>query len=389
MLDVSDLYHQFERQYGRQPRLFQAPGRVNLIGEHTDYNEGFVLPTAINYSTVVAGAWREDRVVRVCSLDFNEEFEFDLNHSASPQQGLWLNYVEGVARSLELAGREIKGADLLIKSEVPIGGGLSSSAALEISVGFALLSLSEQKIDRITLAKAGQRAEHEYVGAKVGLMDQLTSAFGRRDSALLIDCRSFEITPIAMDTSSLAIVVCDTNIKHKLSASEYNTRRAECEQAVKILKAFLPHLRALRDVSGNDFQQYEEHLPEPIRRRCRHVVTENARTLAAANALRKNDIEVMGELMFESHRSLKDDYEVSCRELDLLVEFAANIDGVIGARMTGGGFGGCTVNFVRKEVAEQFSHTISRKYKNTTDIAPTIYDVEPSEGAGEITLSRN
>jgi galactokinase len=389
MLDVSDLYHQFERRYGRQPRLFQAPGRVNLIGEHTDYNEGFVLPTAINYSTVVAGALREDRVVRVCSLDFNEEFEFDLNLSASPQQGLWLNYVEGVARSLEFAGRQIKGADLLIKSEVPIGGGLSSSAALEISVGFALLSLSEQKIDRITLAKAGQRAEHEYVGAKVGLMDQLTSAFGRRDSALLIDCRSFEITPIAMDTSSIAIVVCDTNIKHKLSASEYNTRRAECEQAVKILTAFLPHLRALRDVSGNDFQQYEEHLPEPIRRRCRHVVTENARTLAAANALRNNEIEVMGELMFESHRSLKDDYEVSCRELDLLVEFAANIDGVIGARMTGGGFGGCTVNIVRKEAAEQFSHTISRQYQNTTDIVPTIYYVEPSAGAGEITLSRN
>ncbi len=249
MVDSSDLYHLFERKYGCAPRLFRAPGRVNLIGEHTDYNEGFVLPMAINYSTVVAGALRNDRVVRVCSLDFNEQFEFDLNDSVSPQQGLWLNYVEGVARSLEFAGTRLKGADLLITSDVPIGGGLSSSAALEISVGFALLRLSEQPIDRIALAKAGQRAEHEYVGAKVGLMDQLTAAFGLRDSALLIDCRSFEITPIAMHTSSLAIVVCDTNIKHKLAASEYNTRRAECEQAVKILQAYLPDIRALQKVS--------------------------------------------------------------------------------------------------------------------------------------------
>jgi galactokinase len=389
MIDVRNLSHLFESRYGRKPRLFQAPGRVNLIGEHTDYNEGFVLPVAINYATVVAGALRDDRVVRVCSLDVNEEFAFDLNGSALHRQGSWLNYVEGVARSLEVVGIRLKGADLLIQSDVPIGGGLSSSAALEISAGIALSSLCELKIDRIALAKAGQRAEHEYVGAKVGLMDQLTSAFGIRDSALLIDCRSYEINAIAMDTSSIAIVVCDTNVKHKLSASEYNTRRAECEQAVEILKAFLPGIKALRDVSVNEFQQYEQKVPEPINRRCRHVITENARTLAAAHALRKNRIEEMGELMFASHRSLKDDYEVSCRELDLLVELAANTDGVIGARMTGGGFGGCTVNFVRKNAVEQFRHIISRKYQQATDLAPTIYQVEPSDGAAEITLSRN
>ncbi|MCA1614305.1 MAG: galactokinase, partial [Acidobacteria bacterium] len=337
----------FRGRYGRAARLFRAPGRVNLIGEHTDYNDGFVLPMAIDRETVAAAAARPDRRVRVHSLNLDESAEFDLDAPGEKRRGDWLDYVEGVARILDAGagGARLAGADLSILSDVPLGAGLSSSAALEISVGLALASLSGADAGGVRLALAGQRAEHEYVGTKCGIMDQFTAAMARARHALLIDCRTLQATHIPLDTSDVVVAICDTNVKHELSTSEYNRRREECEQGVRALQSVLPSIRALRDVGVEEFDRHAPRvLPETIRRRCRHVVTENARTLAAAESLRRGDLSELGRLMNLSHASLRDDYEVSCAELDALVEIALPLEGVLGARMTGGGFGGSTVS---------------------------------------------
>src|SRR5438045_2118825 len=296
MIDVAELRRAFKDLYATEPRLFRAPGRVNLIGEHTDYNDGFVLPMAIDRETVVAAGARADRRVRVYSINEQAELEFDLDAPGQKRRGVWLDYIEGVARSLESRGLSLRGANLVVLSDVPIGAGLSSSAALEVSTGLALTTVANREIDRVSLALAGQEAEHDYVGAQVGIMDQLIVALGQAGHALLIDCRTLETVPVPLDTAQVAIVICDTHVKHALSASEYNTRRAECESGVGLLKSILPNIKALRDVSMADFEQYEELLPAPIRRRCRHVITENERTLAAAAALRRADLAELGRL---------------------------------------------------------------------------------------------
>lgn len=384
MIELSELRRRFQEMYGTAPRVFRAPGRVNLIGEHTDYNDGFVLPMAINRQTCVAGARRTDRKVRFHTLDLNRSAEFDLDAESVITRGSWTNYVEGVAREIERDGIRLAGADLLITSDVPVGAGLSSSAALEISVGFCLLALSNAEIDRVKLALAGQRAEHEFTGARTGIMDQFIAARGQTGHALLIDCRALEATPVPLDSSQTVIVICDTGVKHNLASSEYNRRRADCEQGVELLREFLPDIRALRDVSATEFALYEDRLPEPVRRRCRHVITENARTLRAVEALRRDDLKEFGNLMFASHASLQHDYEVSCVELDTLVRIATDAQGVYGARMTGGGFGGCTVNLVRRSHLEEFQQTILREYRRATNRDARIYISEAAGGAEEI-----
>ncbi len=383
-VDTDGLSRLFRQLYQSTPRLFRAPGRVNLIGEHTDYNDGFVLPMAIDRDTVVAASRRSDRRVRVFSANADESFEFDLDSPGPAPRRIWLDYVEGVARALESRGARLSGADLALESNVPEGAGLSSSAALEISVGLALLEVSGQAVDRRSLALAGQQAEHEYVGAKVGIMDQFIAVFGKPGHALLIDCRLLETSAIAMNLPETAIVVCDTRVKHSLASSEYNRRRAECELGVKLLSASLPGIRALRDVTVEQFKEHEHILPEPVRSRCRHVITENARTVEAAQSLSAGDLKRLGVLMRASHNSLRDDYEVSCYELDLLVEIAGSIDGVAGARMTGGGFGGCTVNLVNRDSLETFASKISEQYLKAKHMKPGIYIVEASGGASEI-----
>jgi galactokinase len=389
MIDLEKLIERFRTLYGTDPRLFRAPGRVNLIGEHTDYNDGFVLPMAINYGTVVAGGARTDRLVRVHSLNFNESAQFDLDHPGTRKRGIWLDYVEGVAQALLRRGLKLTGADLALVSDIPIGGGLSSSAALEMSVGIALLIISCSHLDPIPLALAGQEAEHTYVGMKCGIMDQFIAALGKEGHALLIDCRALEGSLIPLEIRDMAVVVCDTRVKHALASSEYNNRRAECEQGVSLLKEALPGIRALRDVSWDDFQQQQGRLPEVVRRRCRHVVSENDRTLRAAKALQEGYAEEMGRLMIESHESLRDDYAVSCRELDLLVESARTVPGVAGARMTGGGFGGCTVNLVRRDALELFRESVTRDYLRESGREPLILPVESSDSASEIGVPFN
>ncbi|MDQ3584245.1 MAG: galactokinase [Acidobacteriota bacterium] len=384
MSEREKLRHAFVECYGREPRLFRAPGRVNLIGEHTDYNGGFVLPMAIDRETIVAAAARKDRHVCALSLNRNEVIEFDLDRPGAPHRGQWIDYVEGIAQALEKRHVRLTGADLMILSNVPAGAGLSSSAALEVSTGLALACVADREIDRIALALAGQQAEHAYVGTLCGIMDQFVSALARRGHALLIDCRTLEATHVPLDTSSVAVAICDTMVKHQLSNSEYNLRRAECERGVELLREVLPGIEQLRDVSVSEFARREARLPELLRRRCRHVVTENERTLAATCALRRGDLEEMGRLMKRSHESLRDDYEVSCRELDVMVEIANGCAGVLGARMTGGGFGGSTVNLVQRESLAEFKQTVTSEYEQATGIAPTIYVSEASAGAEEI-----
>jgi galactokinase len=387
MMEREAVGRAFRKRYGRAARIFRAPGRVNLIGEHTDYNGGFVLPMAIERETVVAAAPRADRTVRAYSAGLNEELSFDLDHPNPPRRGVWLDYVEGVAQALESRGVLLSGADLLIDSDVPAGAGLSSSAALEISTGLALARVSGREVDGVTLALAGQQAEHTYVGTLCGIMDQFVAALARERHALLIDCRSLEAEPVPLDTTSAAFVVSDTRVKHELSSSEYNVRRAECARGVELLRERLPGITQLRDVSREDFQRHADVLPDPILRRCRHVVTENERTLDAAGALRAGDLAEMGRLMYESHYSLRDDYEVSSPELDVLVEIARGLPGVLGARMTGGGFGGSTVSLVRREALEEFERALSEGYERETGKRPAILVSEAGAGAAEV--SRN
>lgn len=365
---------------GQAPRLFRAPGRVNLIGEHTDYNNGFVLPMAIDLETIVAAVPTKGREVRVRAVDVEgEQAVIDLESEGTKLRGGWLDYVEGPIRMLQERGARLTGADLVFASSVPIGSGLSSSAALEISVSTAMLGISGVEMDPLEIALAAQKAEHEYVGTRSGLMDQLASVFGRSGHALLIDCETNERDEVPLEIGENSVVVCDSKVKHELASSAYNERREECEAAAAYFK-----VSSLRDVTLEDLQAAGDDLSEVIRRRCKHVITENERTLAAAAAFRAADLETIGELMYGSHRSLRDDYEVSCPELDLLVETASSISGVHGARMTGGGFGGCTVNLVRTDQIDEFRSQISERYKDEFGLDPDVFPVAASAGASEL-----
>ena len=267
------------------------------------------------------------------------------------------------------SGYRIRGP-LLIDSDIPFGAGLSSSAALEISVGLALASMGDKTIDMVDLAFAGQEVEHNYLGVRSGIMDQFASALGKAGNALFIDCRSLAFEHIPVDLSDLTLIVCDSKVEHELAATEYNTRREQCEEGVKILQADFPTARALRDISGDDFHRVEKTLPDVLRRRCRHVITENARTLQSTKALEEGDMQHLGELMYQSHQSLRKDYEVSCDELDLLVEAAAEVAGVLGARMTGGGFGGCTINLLGRERGANFTSHVQSDIERLSDVTP-------------------
>jgi galactokinase len=374
------LTARFRRMFGTEMRIFRAPGRVNLIGEHTDYNDGFVMPAAIGFYTWVAAANRDDRVLEVYSDRFDEKITFSLDALEGPPRRHWSDFIRGVAATLQGAGHKFSGANLVIHAEVPLGVGLSSSASLEVATALALTVPSGIALPRLELAKLCQAAEHEYVGTRCGIMDQFIASFGVSGNALMLDCRSLEyqLIPVPRD---LRLVVCNSMVRHEHASGEYNLRRADCETGVRLLARHLPGIRALRDVGMADLEKYKHALPETIYRRCRHVVSEDQRVLDAAKALAAGDAAGVGRLMYASHASLRDDYEVSCKELDLLVDLAASSPGVYGARMTGGGFGGCTVNLVRGECAAAFEAQMARTYQQATGIAPDIYVCEPAQGA--------
>lgn len=382
MLDIESLKAQFTAQFSGAPQLFSAPGRVNLIGEHTDYNEGFVLPMAIERRTYIAGRKNSTSRLRVKSLTLGETVEVDLARPGTPRRGSWVDFVEGTARALLDRKFPVVGSDLLLDSNVPHGAGLSASAALELALGIALVSLAgETDPDRVQLALAGQAAEHQYVGTLCGIMDQYIAALGERDAALLIDCRSLEPRRVPLRLGTARVLVCDTKVKHELSSSEYNVRRAECERGVSILSEALPGLRSLRDVSLADFTTHSSRLPDVIRRRCLHVVTENARTLAAAEALSEGELGRVGQLMMESHASLRDDYQVSCEELDVAAAVAAAQPGVYGSRMTGGGFGGCTVTLVEEGAVPQVEQAVKGAFLARGWREPELFATTACEGA--------
>lgn len=375
---------QFKKLYGDPIGVFRAPGRVNLIGEHTDYNDGFVMPAALGFYAYVAAGSRVDRKLDVYSIDFGESRTFDLESIASGPTGHWSDYVRGVAEVLQAGGNEIRGANLVVKGDVPIGAGLSSSAALEVVTALALLTNSGLKWSGVEVALACQRAEHEYVGTKCGVMDQFISLFGKSQHALLLDCRSLGYELLRIQ-DHVRIVVCNTMVKHELASGEYNRRRADCEEGVRILRQFLPGIRALRDVSLSQLEQYGGGLSDITYKRCRHVVTENGRVLEAAKSLKESSLVRFGALMGESHLSLRDDYEVSCKELDLMVDVANQLPGVFGARMTGGGFGGCTVNMVEANAVGEFAVSVANAYRSATGLQPEIYVCTAADGASEVT----
>jgi len=364
-------------------RTFRAPGRVNLIGEHTDYNDGFVMPVAIGFSTWIKLFPSSERKIEIYSENFNEQVVFDLDNPQTTARGHWSDYPIGVAAMFLRDGRDLRGARLVIRGEVPIGSGLSSSAALEVATAVALTANSNLEIDRVELAKLCQRAENEFVGARVGIMDQFVSLFGEANKALLLDCRSLEfgLLPLSNNTQ---LVICNTMVKHELASSAYNERRSQCEEGVAQLRSVIPHVEALRDVSSTQLEQHRQQLREVIYRRCRHIVTENERVLAAGEALERNELSRFGKLMNESHQSLRDDYEVSCAELDLMVELAQGVEGVLGARMTGGGFGGCTVNLVEHQQIDHFKSVVAAGYQRETGLTPEIYVCSAVKGAEEI-----
>ena len=374
------IAEKFRAKFDANPRVYRAPGRVNLIGEHTDYNDGFVLPAAIGfYCWVAAGPRRDDKLV-VYSDEFRDQVEVGLSTGALRPSRTWSDYSVGVAAQLEKGGFKLSGMNLLIHGEVPIGAGLSSSASIEVATALALTQESGLSIGRTQLAGICQQAENEFVGMRCGIMDQFISMHGRANRALMLDCRSlqFEFVPIP---ESVRLVICNTGVKHKLAGGEYNRRREECEEAVRSLAKALPGIHAVRDVSREQLEVHSELLSEVAYKRALHVVNENERVLNGMEALQTGDLQRFGQYMSESHLSLRDLFEVSCPELDLMVELANRQSGLYGARMTGGGFGGATINLVDAQCAAPFAESVSKAYRDKTGIACTTHVCMPADGA--------
>jgi galactokinase len=380
-LDLQDkvLEGKFQARFGGIPKLYRAPGRVNLIGEHTDYNEGFVMPAALDFSCWVAAASRDDGHLVLYSENLDQSVEASLKSGPLRPRRDWSDYVLGVAATLQQAGYPLRGANLYIWGEVPLGAGLSSSAAIEVAVAYALADLLDQSIDRVRLASLCQRAENEFVGARCGIMDQFIACHGQIGHALLLDCRSLDFRLLRLP-EDVHLVICNTMVKHEHASSSYNLRRSECEEAVRSLAEVLPQVRALRDVTGEQLAEYRDQLTTVAYKRARHVVSENKRVLAAASALENRNMREFGGLMLESHASLRHDYEASCQELDLLVEIASRQENVYGTRMTGGGFGGCTISLVSAAASSGFRQRVSEAYHAATGLMPDIYVCRASQG---------
>lgn len=377
---INNVTRSFSTIFGYTPTHFiQAPGRVNLIGEHTDYNDGFVLPCAIDYQMVVAAAKREDNIIRVIAVDYHDEIdEFDLNMPIEflPNK-MWANYVRGVIHFLQQDNYSFNGMDIAISGNVPQGAGLSSSAALEVAIGQTIKTLYQIPISQKEIALNGQKAENQFVGCNCGIMDQLISACGEENRALLIDCRSLETTAVKMP-ENMVVMIVNTNKKRGLVDSEYNTRRQQCEEAAHIL-----NVKALRDASLEDLQAKKAIMSDVVYRRALHVITENTRTLRAADALHQGDLATLSQLMTQSHISMRDDFEITVSEVDSLVEIIKSVIGEQGGvRMTGGGFGGCVVALVTPDLVAKVAQAVETQYEAKTGLKETIYVCSASQGAG-------
>jgi len=363
----------------------RAPGRVNLIGEHTDYNDGFVLPMAIGHGITMLGRPRGDRKLRLFSMDYDEEATIDLTERFDRRTQRWSMYVDGVVRIFEEElGADLSGFDAVLTGDVPQGSGLSSSAALEVATGFLLNEMFGLDVIKKEIALFGQKAENNYLGVRCGIMDQFASCLCSADSALFLDCRSLEFENVPLNLRDETILILDTGKSRGLVDSAYNERRHACEDGVKILSRRLPGIRALRDVSPEQFEAHATSLPDETRRRCRHVVYENKRVLDSVERLRRGDLRGFGELMWKSHDSLRDDYEVSCAELDVLNELARGLEGVLGERMTGAGFGGCAVALLKKSSEAHVREALTAGYKERTGRDLKVYGTGAAGGVHSI-----
>lgn len=379
----ASIRNKFTELYSQEPVLFRSPGRVNLIGEHTDYNDGFVLPAAINKEIIFAIAPNGTDLIRLFSFDKQEQAEFSLINIA-PTDNNWANYLLGVVAQLKYANHQVKGFDLVFGGNVPIGAGLSSSAAVECGLAFALNEIFKFDLDRFTLAKMAQKAEHEFAGVRCGIMDQFASLFGKKEHVVKLDCRSLEYTYYRFDMSHYRIVLCDTQVKHSLASSEYNTRRMECETGVALLQQHYPQVTSLRDVTTAMLEKHQQEFDPTVWKRCNYVVQENARVEDACQALQDGELTLFGEKMYASHAGLQHDYEVSCKELDFLVAQTKQYDTVLGARMMGGGFGGCTINIVKRDTVNEFVANMSKAYEQQFSVHLKTYVAEIVDGSTQI-----
>ena len=380
-IDSKTIIREFRQQFGSGPAFVaRAPGRVNLIGEHTDYNGGFVLPAAINREIKIACSPADGRTVTMYAVAMKEKRTFSLDN-LQKDACRWINYPQGVAMVLQDEGFKLRGMNAVVMGDVPLGAGLSSSAAFEVAAALAFGALSNLKIDGVRLARLCQRAENEFVGVNCGIMDQYVSINAKANRAVFIDCKSLEHRLIPVDTVHSRIVISDTGVKRELASSEYNVRRGQCESAVEILKRYVPGATCLRDISSKVLMAHESELPEVVRKRAWHVVSEDERVLQSLPLLEKGDLVAFGRLLNESHDSLRDDYEVSCRELDAMVESARALPGCLGSRLTGAGFGGCTVSLVTAEAADAFCRELAKRYKAATGLDARIIVSDAAEGA--------
>ncbi len=381
------VHSDFLARFGYEPLLVRAPGRVNLIGEHTDYNGGFVLPAAVDKEMLFAVGLNGGPKIRLVAYDLNETFELASSADVSPSAVHWANYLLGVMAQVQQRGIVIQGFDCVFGGNVPLGSGMSSSAALECGLAFALNHLLGAGLDKMALAHAAQKAEHTYAGVLCGIMDQFASLFGRAGQVVRLDCRSLDYEYFPFDTAAARIVLCNSGVKHSLASSEYNTRRQECERGVAVLQQYFPAVQSLRDATLAQLETHRAELGDVVFRRCAYVVKENLRVEAACRHLEAGDLAAFGQEMYASHAGLRDDYEVSCAELDVLVEAAQAVPGVFGARMMGGGFGGCTVNLVAPARVEEFIASVSAAYKRKFGLALETYQTTIVDGVGAVSIT--
>jgi galactokinase len=363
--------------------VIRSPGRVNLIGEHTDYNEGFVLPAAVDKSIIFSLAPRNDREFHFVSADLKDELKGSLDNLNKSEKG-WPNYLLGVFDQLQKAGFNFNGVNVAFGGDVPIGAGLSSSAAMEGGFIFALNEIFSLGIDKLSMVKMAQKAEHEFAGVKCGIMDQFINIFGMKRKVLKIDCRSLEYQHFPFEREDLQIILCETPTRRSLASSEYNTRRKQCETGVASIQKYGSNVKSLRDVTVELLAKHRDELEPIVRKRCDYVVRENERVLKACDDLKRNDLISFGKRMFESHAGLRDDYEVSSKELDILVDLASEIDGVLGSRMMGAGFGGCTINLVEESKAEKFTAVIKKQYLERTNEETKVHVTKLTGGTEKV-----
>ncbi|MCE5314323.1 MAG: galactokinase [Armatimonadota bacterium] len=382
---LSKLTDDFKRLYGAAPAVIvKGPGRVDLMGIHTDYNGGFVLPVAVNLDVIAAGRLRDDKTVRVYSQNFETMSEFSLDSIEHDNVNKWSNYVRGMLKFISEAGIDLRGADIALHGNVPIGSGMSSSAAIEMATGVLFQSLLHFEMSGPDMALIGQKAENKFVGVNTGIMDQFISRLGKKDNVLFIDCRTLDYDLFPLDTSRYKIVVCDTMKRRGLVDSEYDLRRSQCEEAARLFAQWVPNVTQLRDVSSADFQAYKDKLPEVVRMRAEHVIYENERVLESRNVLKNGDFEKFGRLMNASHDSARDLYEVSCAELDAMAEVCRAAPGALCNRMAGAGFGGCSVSLVEDKFVEQFTSVVNVEYERKTSLKPNLYVCTAEDGASII-----